>query len=68
MAAQFAALEASGEDSAAYALDVGVVRVGVALRTVLVEVNDGFALGLYPGCPSSWYAEMQVARWREMVC
>jgi hypothetical protein len=36
-------------------------------QTVLVELNDGFSLGLYPGCPAAWYAEMQVARWQELV-
>ena len=60
-------LRASGQGSAAYALDVGVVVTNGPPETVLIEVNDGFSLGLYPGCPESWYATMMVARWDEMV-
>ena len=67
VAAAIEALKRSGEGSAAYALDVGVVAIDGRQETVLIEVNDGFALGLYPGCPTSWYARMMVARWDEMV-
>lgn len=60
-----ATLHASVEEgSAAFALDVGVLSDG---RTVLIEVNDGFSLGLYPGCPAELYASMMVARWRELA-
>merc|ERR1719152_207109 len=61
------ALRASGQGSAAYALDVGVALVDGRLQTVLIEVNDGYALGLYPGCDPEWYAQMMVARWDEIV-
>jgi len=65
-----ATLHASEEGSAAFALDMGVVAVAEGdeckSRTVLVEVNDGFALGLYPGCPPDLYARMMVARWDEI--
>ena len=61
-----ATLHASDEGSAAFALDMGVV-VAPHVKTVLIEVNDGFALGLYPGCPDDLYARMMVARWDEMV-
>jgi len=67
IAAAIEALKRSGEGSAAYALDVGVATIDDRLETVLIEVNDGFALGLYPGCPASWYAKMMVTRWDEMV-
>ena len=61
------ALKVSGEGSAAYALDVGVGLVKGSPQTALIEVNDGFSLGLYPGCPESWYAAMNIARWDEMA-
>ena len=62
-------LYASDEGSAAFALDFGVVKASGrdAARTVLIEVNDGFSLGLYPGCAHETYAEMMVARWDEIV-
>ena len=46
---------------------MGVARIDGQLQTVLIELNDGFALGLYPGCPEEWYAAMMVARWEEIV-
>jgi hypothetical protein len=48
---------------AAYALDFGVDDKG---NTVLVEVNDAFALGSY-GLHFSDYAKMISARWSELV-
>jgi hypothetical protein len=43
------------------------IDVGVASgKTVLVEVNDGYALGNY-GLNSSFYSQMMEARWDEMV-
>lgn len=47
-----------------YALDVGVLGDG---RTALVEVNDGFSLGAYPGTPPDLYTALLQARWRELV-
>lgn len=46
-----------------YALDLGVIEDG---RTLLVEVNDAWALGSY-GTPSIPYTEMVINRWKEMV-
>lgn len=46
-----------------YSLDLGVTDDG---RTLLVEVNDAWALGCY-GTPSIPYTEMVVNRWKEMV-
>jgi hypothetical protein len=46
-----------------YSLDLGVTDDG---RTLLVEVNDAWALGAY-GTPSIPYTEMVVNRWKEMV-
>jgi hypothetical protein len=48
---------------AAYGLDFGVTADG---RTLLVEANDGFALGCY-GIDPVIYAEMLEARWCEIV-
>lgn len=50
----------------AYALDVGVVRIGGKRKTVLVEVNDATSLGNY-GLPSPTYADMLECRWRQIV-
>jgi hypothetical protein len=50
----------------AYSLDVGVNTSEYTPQTVLIEVNDAFALGSY-GLPSALYAQMIEARWAEMV-
>lgn len=47
----------------AYAVDWGVTQDG---RTVLVEVNDGFALGNY-GVPGSLYTALIECRWRQLM-
>jgi hypothetical protein len=47
----------------AYSIDWGVTFGG---RTLLIEVNDGFALGHY-GLASIPYAKMIDARWEEMT-
>lgn len=47
----------------AYSLDWGVTADG---RTLLVEMNDGFALGHYGLHPVS-YARMLSARWNELA-
>lgn len=47
----------------AYTLDFGVTDDG---RTLLVEANDGFALGTY-GLAPALYAQMLEARWKEML-
>lgn len=47
----------------AYTLDVGVTDEG---QTLLVEVNDGFAMGPY-GLLPNYYAQMLEARWEEMT-
>lgn len=53
---------------AAYSLDVGVVaRDSGGSSTLLVEINDSFALGAY-GLPSIKYCQMIAARWKELVC
>lgn len=48
---------------AAYALDFGIYD---NKYTVLVEANDGFALGTY-GLQPELYAQMLEARWKELV-
>lgn len=47
----------------AYGLDMGVIKDG---STLLVEVNDSFALGVY-GLARNKYANMLEDRWRQMV-
>lgn len=59
-----AALGEAGEAVAGYAIDVGLLDDG---QLALVECNDGFALGLYPGMAPSRYAELLFARWRELL-
>lgn len=51
------------EAPAGYGIDFGVLTDG---RTVLVEVNDGYALGSY-GLNSTEYSELLEARWLELV-
>lgn len=58
---------------AAYSLDVGVIRYPleeapwhVVEDTLLVEVNDCYALGCY-GPDSNLYAQMLEARWEQMA-
>ena len=48
---------------AACSLDFGVTDDG---RTLLIEMNDGFAIGCY-GLPDEQYAKFLTARWTEMV-
>lgn len=57
-----AAVEAYRNAPAGYALDVGVCEDG---RTLLVEVNDGYAVGAY-GLPPTTYAVLIEARWAEL--
>jgi len=52
----------SGEAPAAYGLDVGRVQD----QTLLVEVNDGYALGNY-GLSSIAYARLLTTRWNQVV-
>lgn len=57
-----AAVAAYRDAPAAYALDVGVAEDG---RTLLVEVNDGYAIGAY-GLSPDRYAALIDARWAEL--
>lgn len=58
-----AAIEAYEDAPVAYSLDLGLTDDG---RTLVVELNDCFALGSY-GMPSIPYARMVVDRWSEIV-
>ncbi len=58
-----AALHAWDQAPRAYGLDFGLTVEG---RTLLVEVNDAFALGAY-GTPPMLYAQLLAARWKELV-
>lgn len=46
-----------------YSLDFGIDDKG---RTLLIEINDGYALGNY-GLGPKQYAEMSMARWNEII-
>ena len=46
----------------AYSIDVGIISSG---ETVLIECNDGFALGNY-GLPSRVYAQFHLDRWNQL--
>jgi hypothetical protein len=46
-----------------YSLDLGVTSMG---KTILVEVNDAWALGSY-GTPPIPYTEMIINRWKQIV-
>lgn len=47
----------------AFALDLGILSTG---EVALVEMNDAFSLGLYNGCPESFYVECLIERWNEL--
>ena len=57
-----AAVAAFREAPAAYALGVGVCEDG---RTLVVEVNDGYAIGSYRLAPVI-YAALLDARWSQL--
>lgn len=63
MAEAVSCLEDSGEATAGYGLDLGVLTDG---RTALVEWNDGYALGAY-GLEPDLYTELILARWTEIM-
>ena len=48
---------------AGYAMDIGITEKG---QTLLVEINDGFALGCYGADPIQ-YAKLLSARWCELA-
>lgn len=56
------AVESFSDGPMGYAMDFGVTRDG---RTVVVEVNDGYAIGAY-GLPPVLYANIIQARWDEI--
>lgn len=47
----------------AFALDLGTLSTG---EVALIEMNDAFSLGLYKGCPPSFYAKCLIERWNEL--
>jgi len=53
----------SGEITAGYGMDFGVMRTG---QTALVEWNDGFSLGSY-GLDRVVYTDLLIARWCEIT-
>lgn len=61
--AQVAEMLAAWPGPAGWALDVGRLADG---RQVLVEVNDGWALGFYKGADPVAYLAVIAARWNEV--
>jgi hypothetical protein len=61
--AQAAEMLAAWPGPAGWALDVGRLADG---RQVLVEVNDGWSLGLYKGADPLAYLAVVSARWEEL--
>ena len=57
------AVNAYATAPAGYAMDIGVTESG---QTMLVEINDGFALGCYGADPIQ-YAKLLSARWCELT-
>lgn len=63
------AYQSSGTAPACYTLDVAFVPIDGGLhgaKTVVVEVNDGYAFGHYGMLPEA-YASCLAARWKEMT-
>lgn len=58
-----AAVAAYSSAPAGYAIDFGVTATG---ETLIIEVNDGYALGNY-GLPPIYYAQLLSARWSELT-
>jgi hypothetical protein len=56
-------LEQSGETTAAYAVDFGLLATG---QTAVVEWNDGFSLGSY-GLDKAIYTDLLIERWCELT-
>lgn len=61
-----AAIEDFTDAPVAYSIDMGVIADEGERKTVLIEVNDAFALGCY-GLQGLYYANMIEARWDQMV-
>lgn len=57
------AIRAWTDSPRAYSLDIGVTKEG---KTVIVEVNDAYALGHYGLSPLKYFA-LHKARWHEMT-
>lgn len=53
----------SGESTAGYAIDFGVLETG---ETELIEFNDGYSVGAY-GVEAKDYTDMILARWEELM-
>ncbi|MEO0606193.1 MAG: ATP-grasp domain-containing protein, partial [Myxococcota bacterium] len=58
-----AQMRTARDPTSGFALDVGLVDED----WVVVECNEGFGLGLYDGLPAGDYADLVVARWRELI-
>ncbi|CAE7325608.1 unnamed protein product [Symbiodinium sp. CCMP2592] len=52
-----------GHNLAGFGMDFAVLEEG----TCLVEVNDGFSLGKYPGVSGKDYTDLLVARWHSLM-
>ncbi|CAK9007619.1 Lycopene elongase/hydratase [Durusdinium trenchii] len=61
-----------GQDLTGMAMDFAVMRDKAVdgdstLKTCLVEVNDGYSLGVYPGLSGKDYTDLLIARWQRLT-
>ncbi len=48
---------------AGFGIDFGLIETTDGLQTCLIEVNEGFSVGVYDGVTDKDYTDMIVARW-----
>lgn len=57
-----------GRDLTGMGMDFAVLKQPDGqILTCLVEVNDGYSLGLYPGLSGKDYTDLLISRWRRLV-
>ena len=54
----------AGEAFDGFCIDFGVLSSG---ETALIEMNDGYAIGAYPGLGCTVYGDLIFARWKQLV-
>jgi hypothetical protein len=63
-----------GKNLTGCAIDFGVIKKGDnndinnCYLTSLIEVNDGFSLGMYEGISAKDYTDLLIARWKTLMC
>ena len=52
-------------------IDIGIIDLGEQqnprYKTCLIEVNDGFSLGVYPPLTAKDYADLLICRWGNLI-